>query len=274
MDDATIEAEVARLADVGFAGIELQTLLFGMSQADVDADPRVRTVGSAEYLDHVGAFLRAADERQLSTTLTLGSGWPSGGVFSTDVRPRELLYERMDVTGPIDVDIAIPTPSEPSWVAGSNGFFPVTGAFDPEATLLSVQLAPIVDAAATPPVLGVPLDVTASVVAGSLQHGGAEVEDRDRVALAVDAGSQADVAVAGRLGESLEQQRAGHRPADVAAGDVEGQPHGVGVVGPVAEGGHEREVLPAVVGAVQRDVLRDGRGGWGLRHGVPCPRGW
>jgi hypothetical protein len=170
VDDATIEAEVARLADVGFAGIELQTLLFGMSQADVDADPRVRTVGSAEYLEHVGAFLRAADARQLSTTLTLGSGWPSGGVFSADVRPRELLYERMDVTGPMDVDIAVPTPSEPSWVAGSNGFFPVTGAFDPEATLLSVQLAPIVDAAATPPVLGVPVDVTSSVVAGSLQH--------------------------------------------------------------------------------------------------------
>ncbi len=168
VDDATIEVEVGRLADLGFAGIELQPMAMGLGPDDLTADPRVRTVRETEQLARVRAFLAAAEARGLRTSLTLGSGWPSGGRFSVDVRPQELLLASVDVVGPATVHLPVPAPTPPGWVAPVFGLFPVFGTFPPTATLVAVLLAPLVDADAAPPVLGPPPDVTAAMSAGTV----------------------------------------------------------------------------------------------------------
>jgi hypothetical protein len=127
VDEATIAREVGRLADAGFGGIEQQTLVFGLSDADVAADPRVRTVGTHAQLALVKAFLVAARARDLRASITLGSGWPSGGAFLSDVRPRELLLTRVDVEGPAELSIPEPVPAEPDWVRSANAVLPVLG---------------------------------------------------------------------------------------------------------------------------------------------------
>ncbi|MFO0695374.1 MAG: glycosyl hydrolase [Polyangiales bacterium] len=169
VDDATIADEVATMARVGFGGIEQQTLTFDMNDADIAADPRIRTVGTSEELAHVATFLREAKRRSLGTSLTMGSGWPTGGTFSTDLRPYELVKARVDVGGPAAVSIPVPTPAAPEWTLPSPYItFPVVGSFVAPFDLVSVLAAPIVDAAANPPVLGTPVDVTSYVSGGNL----------------------------------------------------------------------------------------------------------
>lgn len=169
VDDATIAAEVATLSRVGFGGVEQQTLSFDLNEADLAADPRIRTVGTSEQLAHVATFLREAKRRALGTSLTMGSGWPSGGTFSTDLRPRELVKARVDVTGPAAVSVPVPTPVAPDWTLPSPYVtFPIVGSFAAPFDLVAVLAAPIVDGAANPPVLGMPVDVTSYVTGGNL----------------------------------------------------------------------------------------------------------
>jgi hypothetical protein len=168
VDDATLAQQIGAIADAGFAGIEQQTLVFGLSPDDLRADPRVRTVGEAAQLAHLRTFVAEAHARGLHAAVTLGSGWPSGGIFQTDVRPQELLLTPVAVDGPAEVRLPVPTPTEPAWVSPANDLFPVIGAFDPTSTLVAALVAPVLDAAATPPALGAPVDVTGAVADGEL----------------------------------------------------------------------------------------------------------
>ena len=129
----------------------------------------VGTVGTPAQLAHVRAAVAAAHDQRLAFSLTLGSGWPSGGVFSTDVRPQELLYARVDVMGPATIAQALPVPAEPAWVATCNAVIAsVVGTFDPTLDRVAVLAAPIVNANASPPVLGPAVDVSSSVINGML----------------------------------------------------------------------------------------------------------
>lgn len=169
VDDATIASGLTSLAEVGFGGVELQTLSFGLSADDMEADPRIRTVGTPEQLARVATFLREAKRQGLRTGLTMGSGWPSGGAFATDVRPLELLKARVDVTGPQTISLPVPTPARPPWTLPSPLFtFPFIGSFDPPFDLVAVLAAPLLDGTGSSPVLGTPADVTAHVQAGRL----------------------------------------------------------------------------------------------------------
>jgi hypothetical protein len=164
VDDAALVSEIARLDGLGFGGVEVQAFRAALTDDDLAADPAIATVGTAGWLAHVKAAATAAQERGLAFALTLGSGWPSGGVFSADVRPRELLYARVDATGPTSFSQPLPVPDEPAYVGTCNGTIPgVVGPFDPTLVLVAVVAAPVVDAAAAPPVLGPALDLSAAV---------------------------------------------------------------------------------------------------------------
>jgi hypothetical protein len=168
VDDAVLASEIARLDGLGFGGVEVQPFRAALTDDDVAADPAIATVGTAAQLAHVKAAAAAAQARGLAFSLTLGSGWPSGGTFSTDVRPRELLYARVDATGPTTFAQSLPVPGEPAYVAKNNNIIPgVIGPFDPSLTLVAVVAAPVVGAA-SPPVLGPATDVSSSVTGGVL----------------------------------------------------------------------------------------------------------
>lgn len=169
VDDDVIVRELEAIRDAGFGGVELQAFAAGLSPADLAADPAVRTVGSPAYVEHVRTFLRHAERRGLTTTLTLGSGWPSGGALSVDVRPMELLRAEVDLVGPLDAVVPVPTPVEPDWVAWTDMVVQNQGPFVGPFELHGVYLLSILDATVSPVVADAPVDVTGSVVAGELR---------------------------------------------------------------------------------------------------------
>lgn len=168
VDEATISQELDEMVRVGFGGVELQPLAFGLRPEDIARDARIRQVGSAGFLAHVRHFLVEARARHLVGTLTLGSGWPCGGQFSHDVRPVELLHADVEVTGPASVSMDAPLPTPPLWISVANQIFDVIGSFDPPFELLGVYALPVIDASQDPPVVGAAIDLTSSVSAGHL----------------------------------------------------------------------------------------------------------
>ncbi len=168
VDDPVLASELERIRALGFAGVEVQPVTIGIPEADVAADPAIRTVGTAAHLAHLKVAAEEAERRGLAFSVTLGSGWPTGGVFTVDVRPTELLYARTDATGPTTFSGALPLPTEPSYVAATNGLFDVLGPFEPPVDRVAVLAAPIVDGAAVPPILGAPIDLSATVAGDTL----------------------------------------------------------------------------------------------------------
>jgi hypothetical protein len=169
VQDDVLASELDRIDALGFGGVEVQPFRLGLSEADIASDPAISSVGTPTQLAHVRAAALGARERQLAFSLTLGSGWPSGGVFSRDVRPRELLYARVDATGPSGISQPLPVAKEPAWVAQNNAVVPAcVGPFDPALELVAVVAAPVLDATLSPPVLGPAIDVSSAVVGGIL----------------------------------------------------------------------------------------------------------
>jgi hypothetical protein len=169
VDDEVITAELARIEALGFGGVEVQPFTKGISETELAEEPAIRTVGTPEQLAHVRSAVTAARALQLGFALTLGSGWPTGGAFSRDLRPRELLRTQTSTVGPTSLTLKLPEPEEPSWVAANNSIVPDSvGPFDPESQLVAVLAAPLLDEVAAPPVIGHAIDVSQHVSEGVL----------------------------------------------------------------------------------------------------------
>lgn len=167
VDDATLRASLRGMADAGYAQVEVQPFLIGLSAADVAADPRIRTVGDAAFLGHLRAAAEAARDLGLAWHLTLGSGWPNGGPEVTgDLGEQQLLLATAQLDGPGPFRIEVPRPGEPDWVATTNNVLPAIGAFDDDLELVAVLTAPVVAQGDATPVLGPLTDVTSQVAGG------------------------------------------------------------------------------------------------------------
>ena len=139
VDEAGIRAELRRIRAAGFGAVEVQPLLLGMSQADLAADPRIRSVGSADFRRHVGIAAREADAAGLAFDLTLGSGWPSGLPGRRDVAERQLLLVSRELEGATQSSVILPLPEEPGYVADVQRFLDTMGPFDREARLVAAM---------------------------------------------------------------------------------------------------------------------------------------
>lgn len=172
VDAAVIAAQVRVLAEAGYGTIEVQPIAIGLGPQEYARDPTIRTVGEPRFFEHVRVLAREAHQAGLAYDLTLGSGWPSGGVgVPPDATERQIIWERVDVVGPKRIVLALPSATEPSWVRESNSLLPgiqIAAEFDAAAKLEAVVAAELVAAAADPPVLGAVLDVTHAVVDGAL----------------------------------------------------------------------------------------------------------
>ncbi len=155
VDEEGIAGELERIRAAGFGAVELQPLLLGLSEEDLAADPRVRSVGSEEFARHVGVAARSAAALGLRFDLTLGSGWPGGLPGERETAERQLLVSSFDVEGPARVRAALPAPEPPGYVAAVRRFLDTMGPFDPEARRVAVLAVRLIDDA-TPATIAEP----------------------------------------------------------------------------------------------------------------------
>jgi hypothetical protein len=112
----------------------------------VAGDPRIRTVGEPAFFERVRALASAARAHGLEYDLTLGSGWPNGGLgVPVEASEQQIFWSRCDVSGPATIDIPIPPPLPLSWVAEANSLLSdtrITADFDSKVVLEAVLAAP------------------------------------------------------------------------------------------------------------------------------------
>ena len=144
VDEAGIDAELQRIRAAGFGAVEVQPLLLGMSEADLAADPRIRSVGSPAFNRHVAVAAEKAAALGLAFDLTVGSGWPGGLPGRRDAAERQLLMASLELEGGARIQSPLPPPEPPEYVADVQRFLDTMGPFDPETrsvAVLAVRLA-------------------------------------------------------------------------------------------------------------------------------------
>lgn len=111
VNDDELRREIALLADDGFAGAEIQSLLPNFVTLTPDEQRVVNDYAEPSFFKHVRAAGAAAQAHGMSLDYTFGSAWPSGGGFA--ITPERALLEltmaRTEVhggeTGPLKVAI-------------------------------------------------------------------------------------------------------------------------------------------------------------------------
>ncbi len=138
VDEAGIRAELRRIRAAGFGAVEVQPLLLGISQADLAADPRIRSVGSTNFVRHIAIAAREAAALGLAFDLTLGSGWPGGLPGRREAAERQLLMASRDLQGASHLRDTLPLPEPPDYVADVQRFLDTMGPFDRDVRLVAV----------------------------------------------------------------------------------------------------------------------------------------
>ena len=165
-----LREEVLLLYEAGFGGLEIQTLLFGLSPAEVANNPAIRTVGSDAFLGNLRSVFDEADQLGLAVDLTLGSGWPSGGPFVSSGAERQLLMSSIEVSGPMLYEGPIPPPQEPDYLKLVSLIVPdAMGPFDRDTQFVTAVAARIEEASVSPGLLTSFTDITDGVSDGFLR---------------------------------------------------------------------------------------------------------
>lgn len=123
VDSGEIRREVNLLADSFFGGAEIQAMDAALPEEGRDLRLAVHT---ERYFEHVTVALEEAKKRGLQIDLTLGSGWPPGGMhIKADESSKTLLYAERRVKGPTEAVIELSQPDKPVFymVAEMGGLF-------------------------------------------------------------------------------------------------------------------------------------------------------
>jgi len=169
VDADVVRDQLTSFAELGYAAVEIQPFMAGLQRSDLNEDPRIRTVGEAEFLERLHTAACSAQELGLSWDLTFGSGWPTGAMDIDDRGERQLIVAELTLTGPMSFSGPLPTAEEPEWVDLTNSLVPALDGFDEELTLFSVLAAEVVDAPETPPTtLGDIVSLASQVEDGTL----------------------------------------------------------------------------------------------------------
>lgn len=169
VDDATIQTELRRFADLGYSAVEIQPFMAAVTNADLRDDPRIRTVGEPSFLASLRTAACSARDLGLAWDLTLGSGWSTGGPDVGDDGARQLIAAEQTLTGPASHEGPLPEAEPPGWIDSTNRILPAIDGFDEETLLVSVLAAEVLDEPEdAPALLGEVVDLGANVEAGRL----------------------------------------------------------------------------------------------------------
>jgi len=161
-----IERELNLFAEQGFGGVEIQPFAYGFTREDLDRDPRIRSVGSEEFFRNLADACRVAEELGLSVSITLGSGWPTGGPFVSEGKARQLLMSSTEVDGPAYFEGDIPPPARPRYHATLDSVIDIMAPFDEEVQLVAVTAARVAEVESVPVEIGEMRDLS-NFVSGS-----------------------------------------------------------------------------------------------------------
>ena len=134
-----ISAELALVDGLGFGGVEIQPFTIGLPENSARVTA-VRSVGTPEFIANVRFAIAQARTRGLRADLTISSGWGVGlGIDCADCGTYQLLMTEFDVTGPADIDYALPRPTtapyQTHFIANRLG---LVGDFDSNLELVAV----------------------------------------------------------------------------------------------------------------------------------------
>lgn len=164
VDDEGIRAQVREFAAVGYGSFEVQPFMATLTDADMAADPRVRSVGTAEFRARLRTAACAARDAGMPWDLTFGSGWSTGAPGIEADSERQLLLSETTLVGPSRVEIALPRPEPPGWIRSTNDVLLAIDGFDESARLDRVVAAPVLDETPGKPVtIGEVVDLTPRV---------------------------------------------------------------------------------------------------------------
>ncbi|MCH2173696.1 hypothetical protein MK489_23205 [Myxococcota bacterium] len=109
VEPGEIRREITLFAKMGFAGVEIQPVMFGLpSDLPAEQTARIRSVDTSNYYSNLAVALDAAATRGISVDITNGSSWPTG---SKNVQADDSLLTltaqsnrfRRDTLGAIDI---------------------------------------------------------------------------------------------------------------------------------------------------------------------------
>ncbi|MDG2335951.1 MAG: glycosyl hydrolase [Myxococcota bacterium] len=138
VEPGKVRRQLEAIRRAGFGAVELQPLLLGLGEADMLADPGLRTVGEPEFFARVADAAAAAKALGLGFDLTLGSGWPGGLPTSPANAERQLLMASVEVQGPMDFKDALPAPPGQSYRDAVEWVLDVLGPPDREIRRVAV----------------------------------------------------------------------------------------------------------------------------------------
>ena len=115
VDPEVLESELIRIRAAGFGAVEVQPLLLGMGSDELEADPRLRSVGTPAFAKSVAAAAQAAMRVGLDFDFTLGSGWPGGLPTAKINSEQQLLMAVMDLSGPSHFEGKLPVAPDQSY---------------------------------------------------------------------------------------------------------------------------------------------------------------
>jgi len=164
-----LRQQLASIKSAGFGGVELQPLLLGLGDADLAADPNLRSVGKPGFHSRVAQAAAMAKGNGLAFDLTLGSGWPGGLPTPPKNAERQLLMAEFDLQGPSAFVGSLPPPPDQSYRSSVEWVLDVLGPADPAVELVAVlaaRVGPERDGVAT---LGDAREITENVQSGRLE---------------------------------------------------------------------------------------------------------
>jgi hypothetical protein len=145
VEDDLLREQLRELAELGYSAVEIQPFMATLTNADLDTDSAIRTVGNPSFLSHLERAGCAARDLGLDWDLTLGSGWSTGGPEVGNDGARQLIAAELTLSGPMNYQGPLPEAEPPSWITGTNQVLPAIDGFDEETVLVSVLAAELLD---------------------------------------------------------------------------------------------------------------------------------
>jgi len=117
VEDAELRREVGLLADNFFGGAEIQAFDAALDpNAPGDELERRRSFDTEEFYSHLATTLDEARAQGLKMDLSLGSGWPTGGMHVPPEKSMQiLLWNEWLVKGPGEVELNLDGPGTPEF---------------------------------------------------------------------------------------------------------------------------------------------------------------
>ena len=121
VNEAELQREMRMFADVGIAGVEIQSFAISVPQSDKESSSWTDAGwDSPLYYQNLATVMETARQLGMGVDLNNGSGWPTGNPYvALEDGLLQLLHSEIVVTGPADIEVDLPAPQMPAATFGA-----------------------------------------------------------------------------------------------------------------------------------------------------------